>query len=110
MVHKQSEKTSKESTKTKKSTVNKNSTVANEVKKVALAENKRLDEISKKRDSLIKEIKSNLMPNSALRSGGPENRSRYAQEQANYAPVIQEINELGTQLKIRPIGLGNMRS
>ena len=73
-------------------------------------ETARLSGLSKKRDSLIDEIKGNLMSNGALRRGGPANRSRYAQEQANYLPVIQEINDLGAQIKIRPIGLGHMRS
>jgi len=68
-----------------------------------------LSEIAKKRNALIDEIKPKLLSNKALKSGGSNTRARYDQEQRNYLPVIQEINDLGRQLKIRDIGLGHLR-
>ena len=75
-----------------------------------IAEEKRLSAIADKRNLLINEIKPKLLSVGALRRGGPSNRAKYNREQANYLPVIQEINELGRQLSFRDIGLGNLRS
>ena len=72
-------------------------------------EDKRLADIASQRNALIKEVRSKIMPNSALRRGGPGNRSKYSQEVTAWAPVIGQINELGRQLHIRDIGLGELR-
>ena len=79
------------------------------IKEQEKEEQKRLKEIEKKRDSLINEIKPRLMSNGALKRGGSDARAKYSQEQANYLPVIQEINDLGSELGLRQIGLGNLR-
>lgn len=83
--------------------------VKNTVDKVIKKEVDKLQPIRDKRNTLINEIKGKLMSNGALKRGGGANRVRYAQEVANYAPIIEEINDLGRQLKFRDIGLGNLR-
>ena len=83
-----------------------------EVKKVIevkVVEVKKEESIEQKRDRLIAEIKKNLLSKGALKRGGFGVRGKYAQEVANYAPVIAEINELGAKLSFRPIGLGHIR-
>lgn len=67
-----------------------------------------LESIRIKRQGLIDEIIPKLLTNSQLRKGGSDIRSRYAKEQG-YAAVLGEINELGTKLSFRPIGLGHLR-
>lgn len=67
-----------------------------------------MKEIEEKRDKLIAEIKPHLLTKSQLRTGGSNIRFRHAQEKG-YEAVIPEINELGKELGLPPIGLGHLR-
>ena len=68
-----------------------------------------LKRISIKRQMLIDEVRSKLLPNSMLKRGGPAVRVRHSQECSQWSGVISEINELGKKIGLRPIGLGHLR-
>lgn len=72
-------------------------------------EDTRIKDLTKKRDGLIAEIKSKLLSNASLRSGGGAVRSKHSQEIANFSPVLNEINEIGKILGKPPVGLGHLR-
>jgi hypothetical protein len=68
-----------------------------------------LKAVGKKRDGLIQEIRGNLLTKRQLKQGGSDVRARHLTEQANYNPVLGEINDLGKRLSLAPIGLGHIR-
>lgn len=65
-------------------------------------------DLRKEYDRLLAEIIPNLLTHSQLKQGGSGVRSRYALEQG-YAKTLPEINEIGRQLGLPKIGLGNLR-
>ena len=69
---------------------------------------KDLEAIRDKRDKLIAEIQPTLLTNSQLKSGGSAVRVRYMKE-TGLSNVISEINDLGRELHLQPIGLGSLR-
>jgi len=64
--------------------------------------------IKAKRDELIKGLSENLLSVTQLKRGGPGIRARHMTE-TGYSNVVAEINELGKELCLKPIGLGNLR-
>ena len=62
-----------------------------------------------KYDRLTGEIRSKLMPNSRLITGGAGVRGKYSNEVSAFTPVLEEINELGKKLGKPPVGLGHLR-
>ena len=57
---------------------------------------------------MIDEIRPKLLTNSQLKKGGSWIRGRYEAEKG-YASAFTEINDLGKQLGLKPIGLGSIR-
>jgi len=69
---------------------------------------KDLEAIRDKRDKLIAEIQPTLLTKSQLKSGGSAIRVMYMKE-TGLSNVISEINDLGKELHLQPIGLGDLR-
>lgn len=63
---------------------------------------------TEKRDALIQELKGKLLSKSDMKKGGASIRSQHSRE-AGYQAVIDEINLLGKELGIAPVGLGSLR-
>jgi hypothetical protein len=64
--------------------------------------------IEAKRNALIEGLSGLLLTKSQLKKGGTGVRSRSLRE-SGYQADINEINELGTQLGLPKIGLGEVR-
>lgn len=68
-----------------------------------------LIEAEDKRNKLILSIKNaGLLTKGQLKRGGSYVRTSHQKEQG-FNPIIAEINTLGAELGLRPIGLGNLR-
>ena len=66
------------------------------------------NEITKKRNKLIAELKPLLLSKSVIKRGGPGIKSRYESEKG-YVANVQEINELGRQIGEADVSLGSLR-
>jgi len=65
-------------------------------------------ELEKQVDTLINDLQSNLLTVRQLTKGGSHVRGRYEKEKC-YLAQVDEINALRAQLKLRPVGLGQIR-
>ena len=80
-----------------------------EVEKVVKKERKiEPTSLGKKRDDLIAGLKPKLLTKSQLKQGGGIVRSRHIAEQG-YQAIIDEINEMGLELGLPPVGFDNLR-
>ena len=62
-----------------------------------------------KRNALIIEVRSNILPNGVLKRGGSEARRIHQQEIYSYSGVINEINAIGKHLGLGMTNLGRLR-
>ena len=68
-----------------------------------------LEELEKKRNDLICEMRPNLLNKAQLRRGGSDVRGAHGREISAWTPVLFEINELGKILGYPPVGLDQIR-
>lgn len=61
-----------------------------------------------KRNKLISELREKLLTKQQMRDGGPGVRNRSINE-AGYQANIDEINGLGKELGLPPVGMGDIR-
>jgi len=74
-----------------------------------LGENTQEETLEEKYDRLVGEVKSRLIPNSQLITGGAGVRGKYSNEGSSFTPVLAEINEIGKKLGKPSVGLGHLR-
>lgn len=83
--------------------------VKKKVKEVEVKEDVvEVSELEKKRNALIDELKPRLLTKSQLKRGGGNTRSRHIAEQG-YLAIVEEINELGKEIGLPPVGFDSLR-
>jgi hypothetical protein len=66
------------------------------------------DVIAEKRDGLVSELQRLLLTKTQMIRGKSTDRNRSINE-FSYQPVLDEINELGKQLGLSPVGFSDLR-
>jgi hypothetical protein len=64
--------------------------------------------VEEKRSALLKELQSKLLTKQQMKQGGRDVRRRANSESA-YQANLDEINALGKEIGLGPIGLGDIR-
>lgn len=67
------------------------------------------EELEKKRNDLINELRPKLVTKRQMVVGGRIVRSQVSQEESNYRPVVDEINKIGLELGIVDVNIGMLR-
>lgn len=78
------------------------------IEKTDTVEPIKVSEVEKKRNALIDELRPKLLTQSQLKRGGSTIRSRFIAE-TGYVAIIDEINELGKELGLPPVGFSDLR-